>query len=137
MITNIDHIGIAAKSIDRAAPFWRDVLGLSAGARETVADQNVATLSLPVGESEIEVLESTAPDGAVARFIDSRGEGVQHIAFRVDNIDAALKELKARGIRLIDEKPRCGAGGSRIAFIHPESTHGILLELVERAHSRQ
>jgi methylmalonyl-CoA/ethylmalonyl-CoA epimerase len=128
----IDHIGVAAKSIDQVAPFWNDALGLSAEARTTVEEQKVTTLFLPVGESEIEVLESTTPDGAVARFIESRGEGVQHIALRVDNIDAALNELKEKGIKLIDENPRKGAGRSKIAFIHPKSTHGILLELVER-----
>ncbi len=136
-ILGVDHIGVAVKSVDQAAVFWNSVLGLSARAREKVAEQKVMTLFLPVGESEIEVLESTAPDGAVARFIDSRGEGVQHIALRVDNIDAALEELRGKGIRLIDERPRNGAGGSRIAFIHPKSTHGILLELVERSDSRQ
>ncbi len=128
----IDHIGVAAKSIDQVAPFWSDALGLPVEARTTVEEQKVTTLFLPVGESEIEVLESTTPEGPVARFIESRGEGVQHIALRVDNIDAALDELKGKGIKLIDEKPRNGAGGARIAFIHPKSTHGILLELVER-----
>jgi methylmalonyl-CoA/ethylmalonyl-CoA epimerase len=132
-ILKIDHIGIAAKSIDQVAPLWSGVLGISARAKEVVEEQKVTTLFLPVGESEIEVLESTAADGAVARFIDSRGEGVQHIALRVEDIDAALAELKGKGIRLIDEKPRRGADGSRIAFLHPKSTHGVLLELVERA----
>jgi methylmalonyl-CoA/ethylmalonyl-CoA epimerase len=131
-ILNIDHIGVATDSIDEASPFWSGVLGLSARAKETIAEQKVTTLFLPVGESGIEILESAAPDGAVARFISSRGEGVQHIALLVDDIDAALEELKAKGIRLIDEKPRNGAGGSRVAFIHPKATHGILLELVER-----
>jgi methylmalonyl-CoA/ethylmalonyl-CoA epimerase len=131
-ILTIDHIGIAASSIEEAAPFWTDVLGISANGRETVAEQKVETLFLPVGGSELEVLESTAPEGAVAKFISNRGEGVHHIALRVDNIDAALNELREKGIRLIDEKPRYGAGGARIAFIHPQSTHGVLLELVER-----
>ena len=128
----IDHIGVAAKSIDRVAPFWSDALGLPVETRTTVEEQKVTTLLLPLGESEIEVLESTTPDGAVARFIESRGEGVQHIALRVDNIDTALEELKKKGIKLIDESPRNGVGGTRIAFIHPKSTHGILIELVER-----
>ena len=131
-ILGIDHIGVAAQSIDQAAPFWSDVLGLPAGAKETVREQNVSTLSLSVGASAIELLESTTPDGAVARFIRNRGEGVQHIALRVDDIDAALEELKRKGVRLIDERPRLGAGRSRIAFLHPQATHGILLELVER-----
>jgi methylmalonyl-CoA/ethylmalonyl-CoA epimerase len=131
-ILNIDHIGIAAKSIDETSPFWTDVLGISAAGKETVAEQKVVTLFLPVGGSELEVLESTAPDGTIAKFIDKRGEGVHHIALRVDNIDAALTELREKGVRLIDEKPRYGAGGARIAFIHPQSTRGVLLELVER-----
>jgi methylmalonyl-CoA/ethylmalonyl-CoA epimerase len=131
-ILNIDHIGIAAKSINEAAPFWTDVLGITATGRETVAEQKVVTLFLPVGESELEVLESTAPEGAIAKFIGNRGEGIHHIALRVDNIETALDELREKGIRLIDEKPRYGAGGARIAFIHPQATHGILLELVER-----
>jgi methylmalonyl-CoA/ethylmalonyl-CoA epimerase len=134
-ILNIDHVGIAAKSIDAAAPFWTDVLGISATGREVVAEQKVETLFLPVGESELEVLESTAPEGAVAKFISNRGEGVQHIALRVENLDAALNELREKGIRLIDEKPRYGAGGALIAFIHPQSTHGVLLELVERCET--
>ncbi len=131
-ILGIDHIGIAANSIDAVVPFWRDALGLADTGRETVEEQKVTTLFVPVGESEIEVLESTSPDAAVARFIAARGEGIQHVALRVDNIEEALNHLRQKGIRLIDEKPRRGAGGTRIAFIHPKSTHGVLLELVER-----
>ncbi len=131
-ILKIDHIGIAAISIDQVAPFWNTILGLPMAGKETVEEQKATTAFLPVGESEIEILESTAPDGALARFIESRGEGVQHIALRVDNIEEALKELKEKGVRLIDEKPRRGAGGAKIAFIHPKSTNGVLLELSER-----
>ena len=131
-ILKIDHIGIAAKSIDQVAPFWTTILGLPMAGKETVEEQKATTAFLPVGESEIEILESTSPDGALAKFIESRGEGVQHIALRVDNIEAALKELKEKGVRLIDEKPRRGAGGAKIAFIHPKSTNGVLLELSER-----
>ena len=131
-ILKIDHIGIAAKSIDQVAPFWTTILGLLMTGRETVEEQKATTAFLPVGESELEILESTAPDGAIAKFIESRGEGIQHIALRVDNLEAALKELKEKGVRLIDEKPRRGAGGAKIAFIHPKSTNGILLELSER-----
>jgi len=134
-VLGIDHIGIAANSIDAVAPFWSDALGLADTGRETVEEQKVTTLFVPVGESEIEVLESTSPDGAVAKFVAARGEGIQHIALRVDNIDEALNHLRQKGIRLIDEKPRRGAGGTRIAFIHPKSTHGVLLELVEREKS--
>jgi methylmalonyl-CoA/ethylmalonyl-CoA epimerase len=131
-ILKIDHIGIAAKAIDQVAPFWTTILGLPMAGKETVEEQKATTAFLPVGESEIEILESTSPDGALAKFIESRGEGVQHIALRVDNIEAALKELKEKGVRLIDEKPRRGAGGAKIAFIHPKSTNGVLLELSER-----
>jgi methylmalonyl-CoA/ethylmalonyl-CoA epimerase len=131
-ILKIDHIGIAAKAIDQVAPFWNTILGLPMAGKETVEEQKATTAFLPVGESEIEILESTSPDGALAKFIESRGEGVQHIALRVDNIEAALKELKEKGVRLIDEKPRRGAGGAKIAFIHPKSTNGVLLELSER-----
>jgi methylmalonyl-CoA/ethylmalonyl-CoA epimerase len=131
-ILKIDHIGIAAKAIDQVAPFWNAILGLPIAGRETVQEQKATTAFLPVGESEIEILESTAPDGAIAKFIESRGEGIQHIALRVDNIEEALKELKEKGVRLIDEKPRRGAGGAKIAFIHPKSTNGVLLELSER-----
>jgi methylmalonyl-CoA/ethylmalonyl-CoA epimerase len=131
-ILKIDHIGIAAKSIDQVAPFWSTILGLPMAGRETVEEQKATTAFLPVGESELEILESTSPDGALAKFIESRGEGVQHIALRVDNIEEALRELKEKGVRLIDEKPRRGAGGAKIAFIHPKSTNGVLLELSER-----
>ncbi|MDH4265635.1 MAG: methylmalonyl-CoA epimerase [Deltaproteobacteria bacterium] len=131
-ILKIDHIGIAAKSIDQVAPFWSSILGLPIAGRETVEEQKATTAFLPVGESELEILESTSSEGAIAKFIESRGEGIQHIAFRVDNIEEALKELKEKGVRLIDEKPRQGAGGAKIAFIHPKSTNGVLLELSER-----
>jgi len=130
-ILGIDHIGVAAQSIDQVAPFWNGALGLPVRARETVEDQKVTTLFLPVGESEIEVLESTAPGSAVAKFVESRGAGIQHLALRVENIDEALEELRSKGIRLIDETPRTGAGLTRVAFIHPKSTGGVLLELVQ------
>ena len=131
-ILKIDHIGIAAKSIDQVSPFWNAILGLAMAGKETVEEQKATNAFLPVGESELEILESTAPDGAIAKFIESRGEGIQHIALRVDNIEEALKELKAKGVRLIDEKPRRGPGGAKIAFIHPKSTNGVLLEFTER-----
>ena len=131
-ILQIDHIGIAAKSIEQVTPFWSEILGLPITGRETVEEQKATTAFLPVGESEIEILESTAPEGAIAKFIESRGEGIQHIALRVENIEEALKELKEKGVRLIDEKPRRGAGGAKIAFIHPKATNGVLLEISER-----
>jgi methylmalonyl-CoA/ethylmalonyl-CoA epimerase len=131
-ILKIDHLGIAVNSIDQGKSFWTDVLGLPFEGSETVNEQKVTTAFFPVGESEVELLESTAPDGPVAKFIEKRGQGFQHVAFRVENIDQALAELKAKGIRLIDETPRKGAGGAKIAFLHPKSTHGVLVELCER-----
>jgi len=131
-ILKIDHLGIAVKDMDAGKVFWRDILGLGFAGTETVAEQKVTTGFFPVGESEVELLESTAPDGPVAKYIEKRGAGIQHVAFRVDDIDAALKELKEKGVRLIDETPRKGAGGARIAFLHPKGTGGVLVELCER-----
>lgn len=133
-ILKIDHLGIAVNSIDERKNFWTDVLGLSFAGAETVQEQKVTTAFFPVGESEVELLESTSPDGPVAKYIEKRGEGIQHVAFRVENIDAALDELKAKGIQLIDQQPRIGAGGARIAFLHPKATNGILVELCQRDH---
>jgi methylmalonyl-CoA/ethylmalonyl-CoA epimerase len=133
-ILKIDHLGIAVNSIDERKNFWTDVLGLSFAGAETVQEQKVTTAFFPVGESEVELLESTSPDGPVAKYIEKRGEGIQHVAFRVENIDAALDELKAKGIQLIDQTPRIGAGGAKIAFLHPKATNGILVELCQRDH---
>jgi len=131
-ILKIDHIGIAVNSIDEGKKFWSDVLGLAFEGTETVEAQKVTTAFFPVSESEVELLESTSPDGPVAKYIEKRGPGIQHVAFRVKNIEAALDELKKKGIKLIDEKPRNGAGGARIAFLHPKATGGVLVELCER-----
>jgi methylmalonyl-CoA/ethylmalonyl-CoA epimerase len=131
-ILKIDHIGIAVTSIAQSKNFWTDILGLSLEGTETVEEQKVTTAFLPVGESEVELLESTAPDGPIARHLEKKGEGIQHVAFRVENIEAALAELKEKGVRLIDETPRKGAGGAKIAFLHPKATNGILVELSER-----
>jgi len=131
-ILKIDHLGIAVNSIADGRNFWTEVLGLPFEGAETVAEQKVTTAFFPVGESEVELLESTAPDGPVAKYIEKRGEGIQHVAFRVENIEAALEELKAKGVRLIDEKPRIGAGGAKIAFLHPKATSGVLVELCQR-----
>ena len=131
-IKHIDHIGIAVKSIEEGGRFFTDVLGLRLEKVETVAEQKVKTGFFPITDSDVELLESTEPDGPIAKFIDARGEGVQHIAFRVEDIDEALRELKEKGVRLIDQEPRKGAGGSRIAFIHPKETHGVLVELCEK-----
>jgi len=132
-IVKIDHLGIAVNSIDDGKNFFSDILGLELEGTETVAEQKVTTAFFPVGESEVELLESTAPDGPVAKYIEKKGEGIQHIAFRVENIEEALSELKEKGVRLIDETPRKGAGGAKIAFLHPKSTHGVLVELCERS----
>lgn len=130
-ILRVDHIGIAVKSLEESVKFY-EMLGLKSTGMEEVAEQKVRVAFFPTGDSEIELLESTAPDGPIARHIEKNGEGLQHVALRVDNIEEALAELKEKGVRLIDEKPRYGAGGARIAFIHPKSTGGILLELSER-----
>ena len=133
MLDKIDHIGVAVKSIDEALKFYEEQLGVELSKVEEVAEQKVKVAFLPVGESKIELLESTDPEGPVAKFIAARGEGFQHIAFKVDNLEAKLQELKAKGVKLIDEKPRIGAGGASIAFIHPKSTGGLLIELCQRA----
>jgi methylmalonyl-CoA/ethylmalonyl-CoA epimerase len=131
-ILKIDHLGIAVNSIDEGKNFWTHVLGLHFEGSETVEEQKVTTAFFPVGESEVELLESTSPEGPVAKYIEKRGEGIQHVAFRVENIEEALKELKEKNIRLIDETPRRGAGGGKIAFLHPRATNGVLVELCER-----
>lgn len=131
-ILKIDHIGIAVNSTEDGKNFWSGILGLDFEGDETVDTQKVKTAFFPVGESEVELLESTAPDGPIAKFIEKKGEGIQHIAFRVDDIEAALAELKQKGVKLIDETPRMGAGGAKIAFLHPKATAGVLVELCER-----
>jgi methylmalonyl-CoA/ethylmalonyl-CoA epimerase len=131
-IIKIDHLGIAVNSIEDGKTFWTDALGLPFEGKETVDAQKVTTAFFPVGESEVELLESTAPDGPVAKYIEKKGQGIQHVAFQVDDIEAALIELKEKGIQLIDEKPRIGAGGAKIAFLHPKATNGVLVELCER-----
>jgi methylmalonyl-CoA epimerase len=130
--TVIDHIGIAVNSIDEALNFWETALGVKCTGRETVGDQKVTTAFLPIKESEVELLEATSEESPIAKFIEKRGEGIHHLAIRVDNLAECLDELKAKGIRLIDETPRKGAGGAMIAFIHPKATGGILLELSQR-----
>ena len=131
-IKHIDHIGVAVKEIAAAGRFYTDVLGLKIADVETVADQKVNVAFIPITDSEVELLESTDPDGPVAKYIQARGEGVQHVAFRVENIEEALAELKEKGVRLIDQTPRNGAGGAKIAFIHPKETNGVLVELCQR-----
>ncbi|MCJ7656572.1 MAG: methylmalonyl-CoA epimerase [Candidatus Atribacteria bacterium] len=132
MTEKIDHIGIAVRSIEKTSELFSKVLGLKVAGEEIVEEQKVKVAFLPLGDSELELLESTSPEGPIARFIEKKGEGIQHIAFRVDNIEKALEKLKKEGVRLIDEKPRYGAGGAKIAFLHPKDTNGILIELSER-----
>ena len=132
-VLKLDHIGIAVKDMEAAKRFYTETLGMKAQGEEVVEQQKVKVCFIPSGDSEIELLESTSPEGPIAKFIEKNGEGIQHIAFRVDNIENALASLKAKGVRLIDEVPRYGAGGASIAFIHPKATGGILLELSQRS----
>ena len=127
----IDHIGIAVKSLTEAVKVYQDAIGLSVSGYDEVDDQGVRVAMLSIGESRIELLEPTRADSPIEKFMSKRGEGIHHIAVRVDNIEEALERLKAAGARLIDSAPRRGAHDTRVAFIHPSSTHGVLLELVE------
>ncbi|MCF4151640.1 methylmalonyl-CoA epimerase [Dethiosulfovibrio sp. F2B] len=129
----VDHIGIAVKSIEESLKFWEDSLGIHCHGVEEVADQKVKTAFLPIEETEIELLEGTSEDSPVSKFIEKKGEGIHHMAIRVDDLEKALAELKEKGVRLIDETPRIGAGGAKIAFVHPKASGGVLLELCERS----
>jgi methylmalonyl-CoA/ethylmalonyl-CoA epimerase len=132
MISRVDHLGIAVRSLDETLAFYRDALGLEVTEVETVLEQKVRVAIMPVGEVRVELLESTDPEGPVAKFIESRGEGLHHVAFRVDDLEATLAALAGAGVRLIDTKPRIGAGGAKIAFIHPKAGFGVLYELCQR-----
>jgi methylmalonyl-CoA/ethylmalonyl-CoA epimerase len=127
----IDHIGIATRGVEEALAFYRDALGLEVSETEEVAEQMVRVAMLPIGETRIELLEATSADSPISRFLEKRGPGIHHIAVRVDDIRVALAGLKDKGARLIDEEPRHGAGGCLVAFVHPSSTGGVLLELVQ------
>jgi lactoylglutathione lyase/methylmalonyl-CoA/ethylmalonyl-CoA epimerase len=131
VIKNIDHIGVAVKSLEERVRLYRDVLGLTGISIEDVPSENARVGFVPLGESEIELLESTTPDGVVARFIEKRGEGIHHIALRVDDCAATLARLKAAGVRTVDDEPKPGSRGTKVAFVHPSATGGVLLELVE------
>ena len=128
---NIDHIGIAVKSLSDAVKVYEELIGLKVSAYDQVDDQGVRVAMLPIGESRLELLEPITPESPIEKFLAKRGEGIHHIAVRVDNIEEALARFKAAGARLIDSTPRKGAHNTRIAFVHPASTHGVLLELVE------
>jgi methylmalonyl-CoA epimerase len=127
----IDHLGIAVKAVADAAKMYEQVLGLKVTGTDQVDDQGVRVAMLDIGESRFELLEAIRPDSPIGKFVAKRGEGLHHIAVRVDDIEASLAQLKASGVRLIDEVPRKGAHNTRVAFIHPAGTHGVLLELVE------
>jgi len=131
-ILNIDHIGIAVSNLEASISLYRDIFDLPMNGMETVDDQHVKVAFFPVGETEIELLESTTEDGTIAKYIEKNGEGIQHIALRVENIDEAIAEMKAKGMIMLDENARYGAGDAKIAFIHPKSTHRVLIELSER-----
>jgi methylmalonyl-CoA/ethylmalonyl-CoA epimerase len=131
MIQKIDHVGIAVSDLDEALKLYCDTLGLKVEKTEEFEGMKIAFI--PIGDTEFELLQPTDPDGALAKFLEKRGEGIQHIALRVDDVEKSLEELKAKGLRVIDEKPRPGAGGASIAFFHPKSTHGVLMEICQPA----
>ena len=131
MKATLTHVGIAVRDLDEALRFYRDALGLEVSLPETVSSQQVRTHMVSAGEAELEFLEATEDDSPVGRFLVSRGPGLHHITFRVDNLNDTLEQLRVRGVRLIDEAPRQGQDGSLVAFIHPSSVHGVLVELME------
>ena len=131
MLSAIDHVGVAVPSIDEALPFYRDVLGMVLVHRETVQEQGVSAALLDVGDSHIELIEPLSPDGGVARFLADKGPGLHHVAYRVASIEAALQTCRDAGLRLIDEQPRTGIRGSRVAFLHPRASGGVLTEIVQ------
>ncbi|GAD06979.1 4-hydroxyphenylpyruvate dioxygenase and related hemolysins [Porphyromonas crevioricanis] len=130
-LTHIEHLGIAVKSIEEQLPYYENILGLKCFAIEEVVDQKVKTAFFQIGQTKIELLEPTSEDSPVAKFIEKRGEGIHHIAFAVPDAGEALSEMAAKGVRLIDEKPRKGAEGLNIGFLHPKSTCGVLTELCD------
>ena len=130
-VKRIDHVGIAVADIAEAKKVYEDLLGLKLAREEVVTDQGVRTYFYPIAGVKLELLESTMPDGPIARHVERRGAGLQHLAVEVEDIEAAIRELKAKGVRMLDETPRNGVENTRIAFVHPKDTHGVLLELVE------
>jgi len=131
-ISHIEHIGIAVKNLDESVKYYEGILGLKCYAVEEVKDQRVKTAFFMVGQTKLELLESTEPDGPIGKFIEKRGEGIHHIAFATDNLNDALKEIEEKGVVLIDKEPRKGAESLDIAFLHPKSTGGVLTELCEK-----
>lgn len=131
-ITHIEHIGIAVKNLEEAIKYYENILGLKCYSIEEVADQKVKTAFFMAGQTKIELLESTSPDGTIAKFIEKKGEGIHHMAFAVNKLADTLKEVEAKGVQLIDKQPRKGAEGLNIAFLHPKSTISVLTELCEK-----
>ena len=131
-ILGVDHIGVAVQDLEEGKKLWSDIIGIPCTNQETVAEQKVTTTFHPTPNgSEVELLIGTAPDSPITKYIEKNGEGIQHVALRVDNIENAIADLMAKGVRMIDEKPRIGAGGAKIAFLHPKATKGVLLEICE------
>lgn len=133
MIFKVDHIGIAVNSLDERLGFWRDALGMPLAGTHAVPSEGVNVAFLPVGESRIELLEATRPDSPIAKFLAKRGEGIHHVTFQVEAIQPLLDRLKIAGVPLLDDTPRPGAEGTKVAFLHPAAAGGVLVELVERA----
>ncbi|AOV07793.1 methylmalonyl-CoA epimerase [Sporosarcina ureilytica] len=131
-VKNVDHIGIAVHSIEKTLPYYTETLGLKLLAIEEVASQKVRVAFIDAGNIKLELLEATAEDGPVAKFIEKRGEGVHHIAFGVENIRTRMQDLKENGVRLLQDEPKRGAGGAEVAFLHPKSSYGVLYELCEK-----
>ncbi|MEW5842699.1 MAG: methylmalonyl-CoA epimerase [Bacteroidota bacterium] len=134
-LTKIEHIGIAVKNLEESIKHYENIFGLKCYAIEEVKDQKVRTAFFMIGQTKIELLESTEPDGPIARFIENKGEGIHHIAFAIDNLSEALKDAESKNIQLIHKEPRLGAEGFNIAFLHPKSNNGILIELCEKKKS--
>jgi methylmalonyl-CoA/ethylmalonyl-CoA epimerase len=134
MFGRIDHVGVAVEDLDEAVALYSERLAMSVQHRETIEEQGVEAVLLGVGESHVELLRPLGPETAVGRFLERNGPGLHHVAYGTENIDSALEEVRAAGLRLIDERPRTGIRNSRVAFVHPKSTGGVLTELVEAAH---
>ena len=137
MLKKIYHLGYAVHDITAATRFYEEHFGARVGEPEEVEEQGIVAAMFAVGESKIELLKPTRPDSPVGKFLEKRGEGFHHVAFQVDDLEAALRKLKERGVDLIDEEPRVGAGGTRMAFVHPRDAHGVLTELVELPKDRE
>src|SRR5437763_5153536 len=137
MLSAIDHIGVAVEDLDAAIAVHQDALGMSLVHRETITEQGVEAALLDVGDSHVELLQPLGPETAVGKFLSRRGPGMHHVAYRVDDVEQSLRELAAAGLRLIDERPRRGIRGSRVAFLHPASTGGVLTEIVQPSPESQ